>query len=142
MEELFYLPPRAQAPVIDYGVTIGTRSRLAKREAHNRKLIARPNRRCSTRFRRFTLDSRSIIPMQVAGPTSTGARSSTMTACCEACAFPLSAPGGSSSPQPLNSTLSFVIALARHTAPSGISCASSNAPNPKGIQAHLPTSAP
>ena len=50
MEELFYLPPRAQAPVIDYGVAIGNRSRLAKRGAHNWKLTARPNRRRSSRF--------------------------------------------------------------------------------------------
>lgn len=52
MEELFYLPARAQAPVIDYEVAIGNRSRLAKRGAQNRKLTARLNCRRSSRFRR------------------------------------------------------------------------------------------
>ena len=57
MEELFYLPPRAQAPVIDYGVAVGSRSRLAKRGAHNRALISRLSRRRSRWSRRSALFS-------------------------------------------------------------------------------------
>jgi hypothetical protein len=57
MEELFYLPPRAQAPVVDYRVAVGSRSRLAKRGVRNRALVARLNRRRSSGYCRSVLFS-------------------------------------------------------------------------------------
>ena len=141
MEELFYLPPRAQAPVINYGVAIGIRSRLAKRGAHNRTLTALLNRRRSSRpcsFVPFSL----IDNHPDAGRRTTRigtAASSTMATRSKAVTLPPSPPADSSSSQRLKSTLNFNTAHARHTALSRIYCASSNAPNPTGITALLPT---
>ena len=55
MEELFYLPPRAQAPIINYGVVVGSRLRLAKGGAHNRAFTAPLSRRCLDRSCHFVL---------------------------------------------------------------------------------------
>lgn len=49
MEELFYLPPRAQAPIIDYGAAVGNPPRLFEPGAHNRQVAALWNSRRSSR---------------------------------------------------------------------------------------------
>jgi len=57
MEELFYLPPRAEAPVADYGLVVGIRSRFDKRGTRSWALIVRLSRRRSSRYCRSVLFS-------------------------------------------------------------------------------------
>jgi hypothetical protein len=57
MEELFYLPPRAEAPVADYGLVVGIRSRFAERGTRIWALIARLSCRRSSWYCRSVLSS-------------------------------------------------------------------------------------
>lgn len=141
MEELLYLPPRAQAPAIDYGIAIGIPPRVSGRGIHCPKLSGRLNFRCSSWSCHFVFLHLIDNPMRVAGSTRTGpARSAMMAARSGVGALlnqrvkrqPLFAPAADS---PSN----FVTTLARGSALIETSSASSNAPNPTGIRALLPT---
>lgn len=136
MERLFNLPPWVQAPPIDYGIAVGIPSRLAERGIHRWKLSGPQNCQRSSHFYRSFLFYLKDNPMPVAGSARTGApRSSKNIAGGGADAVAFSSLGGSdSSVQPLNSTFNFATTVARETALSAISSASSQCADSQGNQ--------
>lgn len=155
MEELSYLPPRNQAPAIDYRTAVGNRSQSTECGVHYQKVTARIHQRCSRwscRFIVFRLidhpDARCLHDQDLRPAEVRRLPLARRPVCFN------SAIGSTLGPGPLfalilqfslpsrlflNSTFHFVTTLERDNAPSGISGASSNAPIPKGIKVHLST---
>lgn len=67
MEEISCLPPRTQAPGINYGTAVGSRLRPAKRGIHHRSLIPGVKRRQSSGY--------NLHPFQLVCDLDAGCRS-------------------------------------------------------------------
>lgn len=140
MEGLLYVPPRAQVAAIVYGIAVGTASRVAGRGIHWREPYGLLNFRRSSWSCHFVLfylidnldascrfDSDRHRQQRDDDPGQRGRRSLIQRVGRQ----PLFAPAA-------DSTINFTATIARESALSGTSSASSNAPNPTGIKALLP----